>query len=46
MLAFFIVLREVLEPVLETHTRVRTISSLTIRAPHLPNLDRVLWLSV
>lgn len=43
MLEFFVVLREVLEAVLETQVWVRTGSSpLTVRAPHLPNLDRVL----
>lgn len=41
MLVFFVILREVLEAVLERQVRVRTGSSLTVRAPHFPSLDRV-----
>lgn len=45
---FFIIRREeILEAVLETQVPVRTGSfPLTVRALHLPNLDRVLWLSL
>lgn len=47
MLELFVVLREVLEAVLETQVWVRTGSSpLTVRAPHLPNLVRGLELSL